>query len=293
MLNLRESVIDPAQASLSKHVFKDGKLLPHVRFKILHAWGLFNKIGPTGQVLIVGSIGTLNYTQESDIDVTIKWLGPEGKLKEVRNLANRLNGTVFAGPHEINYFIRPDIHPDYYDSIYDVIGDRWLKGPAEVGVDVDTYMQKFEEIVSDIDLDKAELLADLADYKAIQGAKPAERERAAELAREKLAEIESDVEKLSGQYLEIRSARHRAFDEADLERIKEYGRRNALPENVIYLLLRRYCYLHFLHSLTGIASNGVERSELDDIEDAYENFGTCERKKGFAESLAISLGSIE
>lgn len=289
-----ESVIDPAQSNLSKHVFRDGKLLPNVRFKILRGWGQINKIGPTSHVLIVGSIGTLNYSAESDIDVTIKWAGSLEDLKAAQKVATAsLNGKVFAGPHEINYFIRPDIHLDHFDAIYDVIADRWLKGPSEVGVNIDRYMQQFEKVVSTITTDKAELLSDLADYHALEHTTDADRGKARKLAEKKLEEIESDVNSLSDQYQDIKASRNKAFEESDLERILEYGRRNALPENVIYLMLRRYCYLHFLNAIYKISGDGVQKSELDDIEDAGEDFGTCQVAKGFEESLMVSLSTID
>lgn len=288
-----ESVIDPKQASLSKHVFKDSKLLPSVRFKILRGWGQINRIGPTSHILIVGSIGTLNYSAESDIDITIRWLGPPEDFKTALKTAISLNGKEFAGTHEINYFIRPNIYPDYFDAIYDVIADRWLKGPSETSVNIDRYMQQFEEVVSTITTDKAELLSDLADYHALDSATDADRGKAGELAEHKLGEIEKDIGSLGNQYLEIWSARKGAFSKPDLNELRKYGRRNALPENVIFLLLRRYCYLHFLHTLFKVSDDGVSKSELDDVEDAYEEFGTCQTAKGFEESLAISLGSID
>jgi len=290
--NIIESVIDPAQAALSKCVFKNGKLLPDVRFKILRAWGQINRVGSTSSVLIVGSIGTLNYSRESDVDVTIKWIGPPEKLKEAQKIATTINGKEFAGPHEINYFVRPDLQPDYFDAIYDVITDQWLKGPSEVSVDIERYMQQFEKVVSVITTDKAELLTDVADYRSLNHITDTDLEKAKNLAEKKLAEIDKDVDDLSDEYVEVKNSRNDAFKEEDLERIKAYGRRNALPENVVYLLLRRYCYLHFLHAIYKIADDGVQKSELDDIEDAYEDFNTCRVAKGFEESLIISLGSM-
>ena len=295
MINLQdiiESVIDPKQPGLSKHVFKNGKLLPDIRFKILRGWSRINKIGPTGHILVVGSIGTLNYSTESDVDITIKWLGPIEQLKAAQKVALSLNGKDFAGPHEINYFVRPDANPDYFDAIYDVLADRWIKGPAETGVNVDKYMQRFEEVASTITTDKAELLSDIADYHALDKANDADRKKAQQLAEKKLDEIETDVNNLGDQYLEVKASRNNAFQETDLNRIKEYGRRNALPENVIYLLLRRYCYLHFLNNMHKISDDGIQKSELDDVEDAFEDFNTCRVVKGFEEAINTSLAYI-
>lgn len=282
-----ESVIDPEQRQLSKHVFADGKLLPSVRFKILRGWGQISRIGLTTRVLIVGSIGTFNYSRESDVDVTIQWAGPPEKYEDAIQTAITLNGKESAGPHEINYFVRSQIYSDYFDAIYDVIADRWLKGPSETGVDVDKYMARFEEVVSTITADKAELLSDLADYRALIHI--TDHRRVHQLATGKLKEIERDIASLGDQYLEIWSARKGAFSEPDLKELRDYGHRNALPANVIYLLLRRYCYLHFLHTLYKISDDGVSKSELGDVEDAYKEFGSCQTAREFEESLAVSL----
>jgi len=293
MKNLTESVIDPKQIELSKHVFKDGKLIPSVRFKILRGWGQINKIGPTGHVLIVGGIGTLNYTKESDIDITIKWIGPADNFKAAQKTAISLSGKEFAGTHEINYSVQQNIYPDYFDAIYDVITDHWLKGPSEAGINVDRYIQRFEQVASTITTDKAELLSDLTDYRALNHTTNEDRKKIQELIELKLEEIENNISSLGDQYLEIWAARKGAFDEPDINELKEYGRRNALPDNVIYLLLRKYCYLHFLHTIYKISDNGMQKSELDDVEDAYEKFNNCRIAKGFEESLAVLLGSID
>ena len=288
-----ESVIDPAQPSLSPHVFQNNMLRPEVRFKILAVWSAVNKVKPVARVLIVGGIATYNYTDNSDVDITLQLIRPSKEdLTAAQTVAKRHNGTEYAGPHEINYFARPDINYTNYDSVYDVIGNRWVKGPADVGVDIDRYLHRFEEIVEVIDADKAELLSDLADYGRLQKFSRDDLARATKRVESKLDEIEHDAQSLGDAYLEVWSARNSAFEEDDLTRIREYGSKNALPENVIYLLLRRYCYINFLHEIKKITDEGVDPEDVDDLEDAGEKFNRCQEKQDIESLISEALEDI-
>jgi len=284
-----ESVIDPPQPTLSKYVFAGSQLKADVRFKILRAWAQLNNIGPISGILIVGSIGTYNYTDESDIDITIKWAGDANSLLAARDIVIPLNGKQFAGPHEINYFIRPDIHPDYYDSIYDVLTNKWLKGPAEAGIDINRYLGRFSETVDTITDNTAELLNDIADYRALEHISHDDKQFASGMASRKLNEIDNDIKALGGQYIDVWSERRAAFDAPDIEELREYGRRNAMPDNVLYLLLRKYCYLHFLHALYELSDDKAGPSMVRGAENAYGDFKTDRIQKGFEESLRYHL----
>jgi len=291
-----ESVIDPPQPTLSNHVFieKNGEytLCTRIRFKILKVWAKVNDVATTGRILIVGSITTFNYSDDSDVDVTIQVLNP-AEVSEAQKVAIQYNGVEKAGPHEINYYARQDITYSNYDSVYDVIANKWIQPPREIGVDVDQYMAQFESVVSEIDLDKAELLSDLVDYTRLQQFNGADLSKMQSQATAKLQEIEAEAEKLGDEYLQVKSDRQSAFQEDDLARIREYGSKNALPENVIYLLLRRYCYLNFLHEINGIAQDGVDQSEVGDLANAYTQFNQCEIKKSLNQKLDESFEEFE
>ena len=286
-----ESVIDPKQPTLSDHVFsQDGNLRSDVRFKILAVWAAVNKIKPVARVLIVGGIATYNYTDNSDVDVTLQILKPtKEELAEAQKIAKAYNGVEHAGPHEINYFIRPDVNYSNYDSVYDVMGNQWLKGPADIGVEIDKYLDRFDEIVEVIDIDKAELLSDLADYQQLSKFGNDDLTKARERIETKLDEIEKDAQSLGDIYLEVWSARNNAFEENDLAKIKEYGSKNALPENVNYLLLRRYCYINFLHEIKKISDDGVEQDEADDLAHTYDRFNQCELNKSLDTKITEAL----
>lgn len=289
-----ESVIDPKQPELSKYVFDDQqKLLLPVRSQILRVWSAINSITQTGELLIVGSITTYNYSEDSDVDVTIQTLGAsQEESDKARALAIENNGTYLAGPHEVNYFIKPDIDFNHYDSVYNVLSSRWIKGPAESSVDVSKYVGGFVKIVNNIDLDKAELLRDLADYKRLTEFNPEDLTLAKTLTGQKLDEIESDLNKLTVTYKDITNARRAAFLATDLEKLREYGRVNAFPENVVYLLLRRYCYLNFLSEIKRVAKDGVEPEELPDVGHAYKDFTSCRLREGFNSDLSRELDDL-
>lgn len=281
-----ESVIDPQRPNLSPYVF-DGNnhLHPLIRFKILRTWATIHKLSSATKVLIVGGIATYNYSAQSDIDVTICVpVASEEQLKEAKQITLDQAGKDLAGPHEINYFVRKEYQPVYFDSIYDVLANKWVRGPAAVGVNVERYMDRFEDVVSQITIDKAELLDDLADYNALRQMDDAGNAKALTRAKTKLSEVEDDIRKLGSKYKQIWSARNAAFKNPGLAELREYGRRSALPANVIYLLLRRYCYLHLLCAMMRIVQQ--PENPIPDAADAMSQFNTCQLKQGIDERLA-------
>lgn len=277
MINF-ESVIDPAHQRLSRHVFDfvDGiyYLKPAVRYKILNVWSKLSNIIDIYQVLIVGGIATFNYTEYSDIDVNLICHGNDDSLGEVRAEVKRLNGVYVVNTHEINFYARLDADVDYtnFDSIYDVIENRWRRGPAKVGVDVNKYMDLFNNVVDIIDITKSELLYDIMQFEQLKHMSNGDLSNIETKLQSKLAEIDSEVLTLSRIYHKIKVARKDAFSNPDPVMLRQYERKNALPQNVIYLLLRKYCYMNFLSELNII---NRKRADIPEIKLAYEKFNSC------------------
>lgn len=282
-IDLLESVLDPPHNDLSPFVFSDKRLIDQVRFKILDVWSQVNKISPATRLLIVGSIATYNYTNDSDVDVTIV-MPDESKLDEAQNIAKYNNGREYAGPHEINYYVRPEYDTTFFDSIYDILNDSWLKGPSDVSVNVESYMGYFDNIVTTIDAQRAKLISDLAQFQQLKYLDNAGKSMARNKIGEVLDDLENDIDSIKGSYHWIRRTRNLAFAERDLDRIAEYGSRNALPENVVYLLLRRYCYLNLLHVLADI-DEPIEINDVDEIESAMNKFDSCHSRQRIVHSV--------
>jgi hypothetical protein len=280
---LYESVIDQRHGQLSRHVWhqdtgKDDQgptLLPTVRYKIMRGWSKMNDVAMTGAVLIVGGIATYNYSDESDIDVTIQLLNPtQEELKNAQAMAKEMSGQEKAGPHEINYFARPDIDYSRYNAVYDVIHDGWSSPPSEAGVNIEGYLDAFREVVENIDIQKAEMIRDLIDIKHFESFGAEDQAKAKGLVDGKIKEIETSIDELSETYQDIKTKRKEAF-EAGPQELGEYQHANELPDNVIYLLLRRYCYINFLAEMQKVATDGVEATELPQVGGAIDKMQDC------------------
>jgi len=272
-----ESVIDPKRDTLSPHLFEnvDGVwvLLPNVRSKILKMWSKISRLTPIKHVVIVGGCSTFNYTEDSDVDVSLETKIETNKNKLI-NIASKISGIDHAGPHEINYHITNKLPIGNYDSIYDVVKNKWLRGPSAISLDINKYLRSFNEIVDDIDQAKAELLEDLIDYSNLKHAQEDNLAHAQESINIKLSEINENIDELSNYYNIISIARKAAFSNATPEDIAKFGSKNKLPENVIYLLLRKYCYVHFLHAI-----KSAKHHSLRNVADAYFDYDSCNQSK--------------
>ena len=171
------------------------------------------------EIHVTGSMGTTQWTDESDIDVHV--IPDETKMqgqvavsaaeaqKDIKrwNRANAEDPSMHIGKHKMEVFLQLNPAQEYVgDTIYNLDTHEWQKGPTKVGQDFNPY-EEYKDIIDTIssvagEADKTigELKRDVIDYETIKQAinrMPAELKEKLKLAlADKLKEIEADIEKL-------------------------------------------------------------------------------------------------
>ena len=154
---ISESILDIPRNTLDPKVFQfeDGKppiLNPAIKRQIQSDISNFEALIPITAVQIVGSILTRTYSANCDIDVNLAIYREDvddmmqGKLSTIMK---RLNGKLAVGTmHPINYYLLfKEPNPDRFDAVYDVAGERWIKEPTMFELNVEDYLNKFQDIM--------------------------------------------------------------------------------------------------------------------------------------------------
>jgi len=257
---MNESVIDPTREDLDLKVFDviDDQLIikPAIKDQILR---LVERIGiPVSNVYIKGSILSRQWLPQTDIDVLIETDEDmsddyyERLKNEIKELYNGIKARGTDHPLEF-YVVRGTFDASRADGLYDLINDRWIKGPYDLEVNPDEYLDKFEKTVHEIDLAKDELERDLIDYQILKSLRGEQIAHLEQRIQDKIDEINDSIETLVAQYQRLSDLRDHAFSK-DLtpDEIREYGSKNALPDNVIFKLLQRYHYIKLMQELKKI-----------------------------------------
>ena len=237
----------------------------------------FKDLVPVVVYFVLGSILTKNYSPHSDIDVNVQIDPPDDTVVEsVFDLIKNLNGRLAAGTtHPINYFvIQDDYDLDSADGAYDVANEAWIKEPEDLDVNVKNYMERFQNTINGIDFSAAELRRDIIDFESLKDMDDDQIKNLESLTQAKLDEIEDGIESIIRSYKNVRTLRRRSF-ERDMTptEIRKYGKKNKLPENVVYKLLERYYYFDFIQELKHILEDDkVTDAEVKKVKKAGREF---------------------
>jgi hypothetical protein len=110
-------------------------------------------------------------------------------------------------------------------------------------IDLKDYYEKFREIVDVVDINRAELYRDVVDLEELRDAyskaSPEVRDEIEREIDEKLDELNVEIDEYIDQWVDLKDKRSWALHSDEFPSDKM---RSALPENVIFLLLRRYGY---------------------------------------------------
>jgi predicted nucleotidyltransferase len=268
-----EAITDDERETLSKQIFSvvepqsKAKLHTKVISQIDAGLKEIEKLAPVIEYVLMGSILTLRYTDEADLDILVLIDTNENKLDAIRKKINNINEKLVSGTeHPVNYFVVSD-KKDYQrrskigDGVFDIKNNKFIRIPDNKPFDVGVYWQEFLDSVGDIDKLKSELKRDLIDYKKLKQSKKSGVKYIRQKLQDKLQELEDGANDLVDLYDKIKQDRRDAFnkDLSDKE-IKKYGESNRLPENVIYKLLERYHYLTFLKQVDEILGDDKELS---------------------------------
>jgi len=277
---ITESIIDIPRKDYSRSIFddyntKNPKLKPSIKKIIEDQIKEFEKFAPVIKYRLIGSILTKRYRKDADLDVNIFFDVPteeqEIKLKELRAELKKVNGRFVPGTeHPINYFtiVDGDIYKkanEMADDVYDIVNQQFEKRTKQTPFNLDDYMEEFKTKVQKIDLVKGKLKRDLIDYEELKELDMDDLENLSVKIKEKVKELEEDINTLIAIKAGITFDRQFAFKKKEMEpeEIREYGARNRLPENVVYKMLEKYYYWNFIKKLDEIIGDDNELSDKE------------------------------
>ena len=285
---IQEAVIDIPRRTYAKGVFDDAdtnspKLKQGVLDIINNQIKQFNEIKPVLKYSLVGSILTKTYRDDADLDVNVLFDVPlpdrDVVRKELAKSLRNINGTLVPGTkHPINYYIITDpnvkeTNDKMADAVFDVKNNTFIRKAKEFKFDAKRYDADFEKKVREIDVVQGELKRDLIDYKELKELDPNDILDLQELINTKVIEVEDSINHLVAIGDEVLKDRATAFaTDMTPEEIKNFGRKNQLPKNVVYKMLEKYHYLTFYKALKDIIKDGeITDTELDSIKTEATN----------------------
>ena len=279
---INEAVIDIPRRTYAKGVFDNAdtdnpKLKQGVLDIINNQIKQFNEIKPVLKYSLVGSILTKTYRDDADLDVNVLFDVPlpdrDVVRKELAKSLRNINGTLVPGTkHPINYYIITDpnvkeTNDKMADAVFDIKNNTFIRKAKEFKFDAKRYAADFEKKVREIDVVQGELKRDLIDYKELKELDPNDILDLQELINAKVIEVEDSINHLVAIGDEVLKDRATAFaTDMTPEEIKNFGRKNQLPKNVVYKMLEKYHYLTFYKALKDIIKDGeITDAELDSI----------------------------
>ena len=179
--------------------------------------------------------------------------------------------------HPVNYYVITDPkvlenNNKKADGIFSIKDNKWIKKPDEDTFEPEKYEADFRKQVQELDIIKGELKRDIIDYAELKQLTNNDVLNLQELVNEKLEEIEESIRKLKEIGDTITNDRRDIFSrEMTPDEIREFGKQNKLPKNVIYKMLEKYHYMKFYKKLKDILEDDkVTDQEIDSLKEAPE-----------------------
>jgi hypothetical protein len=290
---MEESSIDFPQPELCPAVWdkQDGtytlkREVENKIYSILREYPHIKLLDLADEVHLIGSIGTNQYDEDSDIDVHL--VIPDSKIppaksredwqkdikKWYKDNLESLDAFIGKHPIEVYYQLTP-AQEMLADALYDVKNKKWLKGPKIVEVDFNPYsvykniIGEVGKIVGETDDLIGELKRDVIDYDVIKGGiekAPLEvKEKLKAILQSKLDEVEKDIAELMAnkkewvdmrKYASTPASPEQALD--DIELIKRWENTNAL-----FKFISRYQYIKLITELENMMGKEMQIDDDD------------------------------
>ena len=291
-----EAVIDIPRKGYAPGVFDNAntdspKIKSKIIGQIMKQFTDFKKEYPILDYSLIGSILTKRYRDDADLDINVLFDVPKEKQEEERTRlsklflstknADNIQGKLIPGTnHPINYYFITDkaTYDDQNkkaDAVFDIGKNKFIKRPEDFTFDPSLYVSDFNKKVQEIDVIKGELKRDIIDYKELKGLSANDVLDLQEKIKDKLEEIEDDIQLIIKVGDDIDAERRKAFDtDMSPEEIRQYGIKNRLPKAVIYKMLEKYHYITFYKYCKKILDDGVVTDK--EIENMPEAVATRE-----------------
>jgi len=284
----KESIIDIPRRTYAPGVFDDEdtdnpKIKDSVLRLITKQFQEFETEYPILKYSLIGSILTKRYRNDADLDINVLFDVPEEKRDDERLRLSKqylsaknpdnIQGKLIPGTkHPINYYFITDeeTYDDQNakaDAVFDIKDQSFTKRPEDFEFNPNLYLKDFQKQVDKIDMLKGELKRDIIDYDELTELKPGEIKDLEKRIKNKLNEIQTDLEDLKNIGDTLDTERRSAFDtDMTPDEIKTFSIKNRLPKNVIYKMLEKYHYLTFLKRCKKILDDGqVTDDEIDSL----------------------------
>jgi len=279
---LIESIIDIPRKTYAPGVFDDADTEnPKLKQKVLDMIDKqikeFEKLAPVVSTSLIGSILTKRYRNDADLDINVLFDVPEDEQEERRvqysGLLKDINGKNVPGTeHPVNYYVITDPkvlenNNRKADGIFSIKDNDWIKKPDEDTFEPEKYEAEFQKKVQELDIIKGELKRDIIDYQELKQLTNNDVLNLQELVNAKLEEIEDSIRRLKEIGDKLTNDRRDIFSrEMTPDEIREFGKQNKLPKNVIYKMLEKYHYMKFYKKLKEILEDDkVDDKEIDDL----------------------------
>jgi len=285
--DLIESVIDIPRKDYAPGVFDDADSEnPKLKQKVLDMIDKqikeFEKLAPVVSTSLIGSILTKRYRNDADLDINVLFDVPEDEQEERREQYSKLlrdiNGKNVPGTeHPVNYYVITDPkvlenNNKKADGIFSIKDNKWIKKPDEDTFEPEKYEADFRKQVQELDIINGELKRDIIDYTELKQLSNNDVLNLQALVNEKLEEIEESIRRLKEIGDKLTNDRRDIFSrEMTPDEIREFGKQNKLPKNVIYKMLEKYHYMKFYKKLKDILEDDkVTDQEIDSLKEAPE-----------------------
>ena len=167
-----ESVISPTQDTLDPEVWRktgdEYELDGSAQGFLVGVAAQLGRFGAIKGIYLVGSMTSFQWEPDSDLDLTVV-MDPrsEEAYGEAIACAAHTTGmdTLPGTQHTANPFVETELDSDLdvQDGLYDVLENKWVRGPYSIHADVAKYMHEFRRLVRAIDIVAGELKRDLMD----------------------------------------------------------------------------------------------------------------------------------
>ena len=297
---LIESIIDIPRKTYAPGVFDNADTEnPKLKQKVLDMIDKqikeFEKLAPVVSTSLIGSILTKRYRNDADLDINVLFDVPEDEQEERRvqysGLLKDINGKNVPGTeHPVNYYVITD--PKVLDNnnrkadgIFSIKDNNWIKKPDEDTFEPEKYEAEFQKKVQELDIIKGELKRDIVDYQELKQLTNNDVLNLQALVNDKLEEIEDSIRRLKEIGDKLTNDRRDIFSrEMTPDEIREFGKQNKLPKNVIYKMLEKYHYMKFYKYLKKI----LEDDKIDDKE--IEDLSINEAPEYSKGTMALAFG---
>ena len=171
------------------------------------------------------------------------------------------------------------------DGVIDIDENEFIRKPTEDTFDPEKYEAEFQKKVQELDIIKGELKRDIVDYQELKQLTNNDVLNLQALVIDKLEEIEDSIRRLKEIGDKLTNDRRDIFSrEMTPDEIREFGKQNKLPKNVIYKMLEKYHYMKFYKYLKKI----LEDDKIDDKE--IEDLSINEAPEYSKGTMALAFG---